>query len=321
MSDQEIVVEAVKLCKEYKGFAAVDDLDLQLDQGDIFGLIGPNGAGKTTAIKMLATLLKPTSGSVHIYGNDILRSPDKIRGIIGYMPDFFGVYDDLKVWEYLDFFGAAYKIPKRQRMGLIEDVLELTDLNAKRDSYVRDLSRGMKQRTCIAKTLIHDPKVLFLDEPASGLDPRARFEIREILKELGSMGKTILISSNILPELADFCNKIGIIENGKLLLNGYVDDILSKLGAGSVLEIEIHAGMEKAKEILHQRPDIDSMDVKGNTIKMQYSGSREDVHKILTELVNQQVEVSSFHEATLDLEDAFLKLTKGMGAETVNSNQ
>jgi ABC-2 type transport system ATP-binding protein len=316
MSDREVMVKTIKLRKEYKDLIAVDDVDLELEQGDIFGLIGPNGAGKTTAIKMLATLLKPTSGSAYIDGFDVFRSPEKVRGIIGYMPDFFGVYDDLKVWEYLDFFAAAYKIPKRQRMGLIEDVLELTDLDAKRDSYVRDLSRGMKQRTCVAKTLIHDPKVLLLDEPASGLDPRARLEIREILKELGNMGKTILVSSNILPELADFCDKIGIIESGKLLVSGNVEDILSQLGTGSVLEIEVHAGIERAKEILEQRPDVEDIDVKGNTLKVQYTGSREDIHNILTELVSEQVEVSSFHEATLDLEDAFLKLTKGLGVES-----
>lgn len=314
MSDREVMVKTVELRKEYKGFAAVDDLDLELEQGDIFGLIGPNGAGKTTVIKMLATLLKPTSGSVYIGGYDVLRSPEKVRGIIGYMPDFFGVYDDLTVWEYLDFFAAAYKIPKRRRLGLIDDVLELTDLSAKRDSYVRGLSRGMKQRTCVAKTLIHDPKVLLLDEPASGLDPRARFEIREIFKELGNMGKTILISSNILSELADFCSKIGIIEQGKLLINGDVSDILARLGAEPVLEIQVHQGMERAKEILERRPDVEDIDVKGNTLKIQYTGNREDVHNILTELVNKQVEVSSFHETTLDLEDAFLKLTKGLGA-------
>ncbi len=312
MSDREVMVKTVKLRKEYKGLVAVDDLDLQLERGDIFGLIGPNGAGKTTAIKMLATLLKPTSGSVYIDGYDVLRSSEKVRGIIGYMPDFFGVYDDLKVWEYLDFFAAAYKIPKRRRMELIEDVLELTDLNVKRDSYIRDLSRGMKQRTCVAKTLIHDPKVLLLDEPASGLDPRARFEIREIFKELGNMGKTILISSNILPELADFCNKIGIIEQGKLLVSGDVNDILSQLGVGSTLEIKVYEGIERAKGILEQRQDVENMDIKGNTIRIQYTGKYEDVHSILTELVNQQVEVSSFHEPALDLEDAFLKLTEGV---------
>lgn len=311
MSDREVMVETVKLRKEYKGVVAVDDLDLQLERGDIFGLIGPNGAGKTTTIKMLATLLKPSSGSAYIGGYDVFRSPEEVRGLIGYMPDFFGVYDDLKVWEYLSFFAAAYRIPKRKRMGLIEDVLELTDLVVKRNSYARSLSRGMRQRLCLAKTLIHDPEVLLLDEPASGLDPKARLEIREILKELGNMGKTILVSSNILPELADFCNKVGMIEKGKLLVNGYVDTILLQLDEGTALEIRIRDGVERAMEILERRPDVGNIDVKGNVLKVQYTGRSEDVHNVLTELVNEQVQVSSFHESALDLEDTFLRLTKG----------
>ncbi len=312
MSDKEIVVETVKLRKEYKGVVAVDDLDLQLEQGDIFGLIGPNGAGKTTIIKMLATLLKPSSGSAYIYGYDVLRSSEKVRGIIGYMPDFFGVYDDLKVWEYLSFFAAAYKIPKRRRAGLIEDVLELTDLVIKRDSYIRSLSRGMRQRLCLAKTLIHDPEVLLLDEPASGLDPKARLEIREMLKELGNMGKTILVSSNILPELANFCNKIGMIEKGKLLVSSDVDSLLSQLSEGTALEIRIHDGAGRAKSILEQLPDVEGIDVKGDILKIRYTGKSEDIHNILTELVKEQIQVSSFHETALDLEDAFLKLTEGI---------
>ena len=312
MPNREVVLKTIKLRKQYGNVVAVDDLDLQLEQGDIFGFIGPNGAGKTTTIKMLATLLKPTSGSAYIDGYDVFRAPEKVRAVIGYMPDFFGVYDDLEAQEYLDFFAAAYKIPKRKRRGLIEDVLELTDLSVKRNTHVRDLSRGMKQRLCVAKTLIHDPKVLLLDEPASGLDPRARFEIREILKELSDMGKTIFVSSNILPELADFCNKIGVIEKGKLLISGDVNDILSQLSAESVLEIRVHKGVEKAKEILAQRPDVGGMDIKGSILKIQYTGRREDVHNVLTQLVNEHVEVLSFHEAALDLEDAFLKLTEGI---------
>ncbi|MFC1712357.1 ABC transporter ATP-binding protein [Candidatus Poribacteria bacterium] len=311
MSDRKVIVETVKLRKEYKGVVAVDDLDLQLEQGDIFGLIGPNGAGKTTTIKMLATLLKPSSGSAYIGGYDVFRSSEKVRGLIGYMPDFFGVYDDLKVCEYLNFFAAAYRIPRRRRVGLMEDVLELTDLAVKRDSYVRSLSRGMRQRLCLAKTLIHDPVMLLLDEPASGLDPKARLEIREILKELGNMGKTILVSSNILPELAAFCNKVGMIEKGKLLVSSDVGSLLSQLSEGTALEIRIHDGMERAKEVLERLPDVGDIDVKGSILKVQYTGRSEDIHNILTELVNEQIQVSSFHETALDLEDAFLKLTEG----------
>jgi ABC-2 type transport system ATP-binding protein len=312
MSDREVMVETVELRKEFNGVVAVDDLNLQLARGDIFGFIGPNGAGKTTTIKILATLLKPTSGSAYIGGYDVFHSPEKVRGIIGYMPDSFGVYGHLKVREYLDFFAAAYRIPKSGRVGLIQDCLELTDLSGKRESYIRDLSRGMKQRVCLAKTLVHDPEVLLLDDPASGLDPGARIEIKEIFKELGSMGKTVFISSNILPELTDFCNKIGIIEDGRLLASGDANVILSELGPPLVLEIEVHEGVEKAREILERRPDVEDIDIKGNILEIGYTGRSEDIHKILSELVSEQVEVSSFHESSLGLEGAFLKLTKGI---------
>src|SRR6266700_2154094 len=233
------MIEIKHLRKEYKDLVAVKDLTLDLDQGDIFGFIGPNGAGKTTTIKMLATLLIPTAGSAMMNGIDVVRYPEQIRSIVGYMPDFFGVYDDIKVWEYLDFFAAAYRIPKDKRPQIIDDVLTLTDLNVKKDSYVESLSRGMKQRLCLAKTLVHDPKVLLLDEPASGLDPRARIEIKELLKELKAMGKTIIVSSHILPELADFCNKIGIIEKGEMLISGDVTDIIRQLAGHHMLEVRI----------------------------------------------------------------------------------
>ncbi len=312
MSDREVMVETVELRKEFDGVIAVDDLNLQLERGDIFGFIGPNGAGKTTTIKMLATLLEPTSGSAYIGGYDVCHSPEKVRGIIGYMPDSFGVYGHLKVREYLDFFAAAYRIPKRDRAGLIQDCLELTDLSGKRESYIRNLSRGMKRRVHLAKTLVHDPEVLLLDDPASGLDPGARLEIKEILKELGSMGKTVFVSSNILPELADLCNKIGIIEDGKLLASGDAEAILSQPGSPSVLEVEVRKGIEKAREILGRRPDVENIDIKGNILEISYTGRSEDIHEILSELVNEQVEVSSFHESPLSLEHAFLKLTKGV---------
>ena len=311
MSDREVMVETVELRKEFDGVVAIDDLNLQLERGDIFGFIGPNGAGKTTTIKMLATLLKPTSGSAYIAGYDLYHSPEKVRGIIGYMPDSFGVYEHLKVWEYLDFFASAYRIPKHRRTGLIEDVLELTDLSVKRDSYIGDLSRGMKQRICLAKTLVHDPEVLLLDEPASGLDPRARSELREILKELGNMGKTVLISSNILPEIASFCNKIGMIEQGRLTAEGDLNTILSQSGLILVLDIEVNNGIEKAKEILEQRSDVEDMNIEGKILKIYYTGRIENVHSILSELVNRQIEVSSFHVTSRNLEDAFLKLTQG----------
>src|SRR5581483_3087979 len=237
LPDPPLVIDAQHLRKEYQNLVAVKDLALRLEQGDIFGFIGPNGAGKTTTIRMLATLLKPTSGTAFVGGYEVTREPEKVRAVIGYMPDSFGVYDDIKVWEYLDFFAAAYHLPRDERPGVIDSVLELTDLTGKKEAYVEELSRGMKQRLCLAKTLVHDPQVLLLDEPASGLDPRARVEIKELLKELRRMGKTILISSHILPELADFCNKIGIIEQGEMIVSGDVGEIMRQITGGQLLDV------------------------------------------------------------------------------------
>ena len=223
------MVQIKHLRKEYpaegKGApsVAVKDLSLDLEPGDIFGFIGPNGAGKTTTLKMLCGLIVPTAGTALLDGIDVVTFPEQIRSIVGYMPDVYGLYDDIKVWEYLDFFAAAYRIPKEKRARIVDDVLSLTDLTEKKQSYVNKLSRGMQQRLCLAKVLVHDPKVMLLDEPASGLDPRARIEIRELLKELQSMGKTILVSSHILPEMEEFCNKIGIIERGELIVAGDVN--------------------------------------------------------------------------------------------------
>ncbi|PIY39748.1 MAG: multidrug ABC transporter ATP-binding protein, partial [Armatimonadetes bacterium CG_4_10_14_3_um_filter_66_18] len=233
------MVRIENLTKEYRKLRAVDDLSLTIEEGDAFGFIGPNGAGKTTTIRVLATLLAPTSGEAYIDSVSVTKEPAKVRNLVGYMPDFFGVYDDVKAWEYLDFFAAAHRVPAARRKRVIEDVLELTDLTGKRDAFVDDLSRGMKQRLCLAKTLLHDPKVLLLDEPASGLDPRARIELRELLKELRKMGKTIFISSHILPELAEFCNRIGILEQGKLVVSGPVHEIAAKVRTRNALEIGV----------------------------------------------------------------------------------
>jgi len=233
------MIQIKDLTKTYRDLTAVRGLNLTIEKGDVFGFIGPNGAGKTTTIKVLATLLEPTTGAAYVDGVDVVRNPLEVRRLIGYMPDFFGVYDDVKVWEYLDFFAAAYKIPVNKRKGIIDDVLELTDLTGKREAYVESLSRGMKQRLCLSKTLVHDPKVLLLDEPASGLDPRARIEFRALLKELQAMGKTIFVSSHILPELADFCNVVGIMERGHLIVSGRVNDIVQKLEGAIVLDVRL----------------------------------------------------------------------------------
>jgi ABC-2 type transport system ATP-binding protein len=305
------VLEVQHLRKEYRNLTAVKDLSFRLEQGDIFGFIGPNGAGKTTTIKILATLLRPTAGRATIDGIDVVRFPEAVRGIIGYMPDFFGVYDDIKVWEYLDFFAAAYKIPRTKRPGIIDDVLELTDLSVKKEAYVEELSRGMKQRLCLAKTLIHDPKVLLLDEPASGLDPRARIEIKELLKELKSMGKTIIISSHILPELADFCNKIGIIEQGELVVSGEVQAIMQQLSGAHVYELKVAEDLDGAAELLAARPDVRAVKSVDGALKIEYTGHPGEIHQLLRDLLVAGLKVQSFSEQQTDLEDIFMKVTRG----------
>ena len=308
------MVEIQHLRKEYSNnLVAVKDLSLHLERGDIFGFIGPNGAGKTTTIKMLATLLRPTSGRAYIDGVDVTREPERVRGIIGYMPDNFGVYDDIKVWEYLDFFAAAYKIPRDKRPQIIDDVLELTDLTVKKDSYVEELSRGMKQRLCLAKTLVHDPQVLLLDEPASGLDPRARIEIKELLKELKSMGKTIIISSHILPELADFCNKIGIIEQGEMIVSGDVGEIMRQVTGGQMLDVRVvQEDLDKAIAFLSGLNSVRNCRIVDQDLKVDYVGEPGHQHEVLTALVQQGVRVRAFSEEQTDLEDIFMKVTRGV---------
>src|SRR2546422_1347580 len=309
------MVQIRHLRKQYKELVAVKDLNLELDPGDIFGFIGPNGAGKTTTIKMLATLLIPTAGTAYIDGIDVVREPEKVRAIVGYMPDFFGVYDDIKVWEYLDFFAAAYRIPKHKRPQIIDDVLTLTDLNVKKDAYVESLSRGMKQRLCLAKTLVHDPKVLLLDEPASGLDPRARIEIKELLKGLKSMGKTIIISSHILPELADFCNKIGIIEQGELVVSGDVQAIMKQVSGARVYELKVAEDPDGAAGMLEARPDVRGVKPAGapwvGALKIDYIGDPGEIHQLLRDLLVAGFKVQSFSEQETDLEDIFMKVTRG----------
>ena len=228
------------------------------------------------------------------------------------MPAFFGIYDDMRVWEYLDFFAGAYRLPKQQRPRIIDDVLNLTDLAGKKDNYVEELSTGMKQRLCLAKTLIHDPKVLLLDEPASGLDPRARIEIKELFKELKAMGKTIIISSHILPELADFCNKVGIIERGELLVSGDVQDIMAQLTGGKTLEIKVLDGMDRAMELLADAPGVRAVRPVNAHLHVEFTGDLEaqaDLNKLL---VDGGLRVQTFSEQETDLEDIFMKVTKGL---------
>ena len=306
------MIQIEHLSKEYKGLTAVKDLSLSLEAGDIFGFIGPNGAGKTTTIKMLATLLKPTSGWAKIDGIDVVEHPEAVRGRIGYMPAFFGIYDDMRVWEYLDFFAGAYRLPKNQRPRIIDDVLNLTDLEGKKDSYVEELSTGMKQRLCLAKPLIHDPKVLLLDEPASGLDPRARIEIKELFKELKAMGKTIIISSHILPELADFCNKVGIIERGEMLVSGDVQDIMDQVTGGRTLEIRLLDKQDEAGALLSGAAGVRAVRAVNSHLAVDFNGSPEEQADLNTLLTSHGLRVLGFTEQAMDLEDIFMKVTKGL---------
>jgi ABC-2 type transport system ATP-binding protein len=305
------IIETQRLCKNYKNFEALKGIDLTIESGDIFGFIGPNGAGKTTTIRILSTLLEPTSGWARVDGINVTTDPYAIKKIIGYMPDSFGVYDGMRLREYLDFFGAAYKIPSKKRKAIIEDVLELTDLTSRADDYVSAFSRGMKQRCCLAKTLIHDPKILLLDEPASGLDPRARIEIRELLKALQAMGKTILISSHILSELGDMCNKIAIIERGELLAQGEHKEILASLRQTMEIRLDVIEGADKAADILAATPGLVNIDQSGNEFQMEATLDREAMSALLTNLVKEGVKVLHFGEHEGTLEDVFLTVTKG----------
>jgi len=300
--------------KRYDHFVAVDNLDLDMEQGDVFGFIGPNGAGKTTTIRFLATLLKPTAGQAWINGYSVTKQIDEVKRSIGFMPDTFGVYDGMKVWEFLDFFATAYGLPRSKRRALIDDVLDLVDLTSKRETLVNGLSRGMQQRLCLAKTLVHDPPVLILDEPASGLDPRARVEMKALLRELQKMGKTILISSHILPELSDFCNKIGIIERGRLLAAGPVTDVIRSIRQNRVVTITTASRHEACEVLLAHHPQVRNLSAGEREYKFEFVGNDEDVVKLHEELVRQNVPVVWMSEEEADLEEAFMKITQGLVA-------
>jgi ABC-2 type transport system ATP-binding protein len=257
----EAIVQTHNLTKKYGGFPALTDLNLTIERGAIHGFIGPNGAGKTTTMRILATLLAPTAGQAWVCGYPVTEEPFEVRRRIGYMPDFFGVYDNMRVWEYLDFFAAAYNVPASRRPAMIDDLLALVDLTAKKHSFVEELSRGMKQRLCLARTLVHEPDLLILDEPASGLDPHARIELRELLKELSAMGKTILVSSHILSELAELCTHVAIIERGHLLLNGGVADILQAMQPARDIYVRVLDRAGLARTILETMPGVLSVKV------------------------------------------------------------
>jgi len=309
MSETEVIVHTANLKKQFKSHIAIEDINLQVESGDIYGLIGSNGSGKSVLLKILATILKPSAGAVRIFEQDISKKTQKIRELIGYMPDRLNSFEELKVWEYLDFFASAYKIQRKERLKVVNDILELMDLVSDRDRPIHTLSLGTKKRISIAKTLIHDPSLLILDDPMCNLDPKVRIEIKEIIKELANMGKTIIMSSNTIADLSSVCNKIGVMKNGKLIFSGSIDNIFSQIGEALTIEIGIVDNIEFAKEILQSQEKIGEIDIKGSIIKAQFNGNREDIYKILTILINEKVKIYSFREESLNLEDIYLKLT------------
>jgi len=307
------MIEIINFSKRYGEFTAVDNLNLKIDPGELFGFIGPNGAGKSTSIRFLATLLKATSGDALVNGHSVAKDPMAVRRSIGYMPDNFGVYDGMKVWEFLDFFAVAYQVPRDRRRVVIGDVLDLLDLSHKRDDFVNGLSRGMKQRLCLAKTLVHDPPVLILDEPSSGLDPRARLEVKALLKELRRMGKTILISSHILSELADCCTSIGIIERGQLLMHGPIQDVYRRIRGNRRVEIRFLEGMETGLSLIRSFPSTRGVETQDHRVTCELMAEDDEVAALLRMLSTAPgVRLCSFAEKEPTLEDVFMLVTKGL---------
>lgn len=308
------MLEIKELIKNYGKFTAVDHLTFSVEKGAVCGFVGPNGAGKTTTMRIMAGLLKATDGSVMIDGVEATKNPRALREKIGYMPDFFGVYDNLKVTEYMDFYAGAYGIAYKERGPIIDNLLEIVNLSNKKESYVDSLSRGMKQRLCLARSLVHDPELLILDEPASGLDPRARVEIKEVLKQLQGMGKTIIISSHILPELSEMCTEICIIDDGKLAAQGSVQEIMQKLSQKRIIHVQPLGEMEKLIGILKEQPTIHSIVENSRDVDFDFSGTNEQLADVLKQLVLADIPLLSFKEKEGNLEEVFMQITGGDNA-------
>jgi ABC-2 type transport system ATP-binding protein len=307
-----LMIETRDLTKKYGELFAIKSINLALSRGDVFGFIGPNGSGKTTTMRILATLLNPTWGEAYVGGNSIYTRPKEIRRMIGYMPDFFGVYDDMKVIEYLEFFAAAYRLRGPKRRQVCDEVLDLVELGYKREALVTSLSRGMTQRLGLARVLLHDPQVLLLDEPASGLDPRARIEIRSLLKRLGTMGKTIMVSSHILPELADICNKVGMIERGELVFNDTVEELLKRVRPHTVLNVGVAGDRDAAARLLVNHRIVDNVDIGEKYLTVTLANGHEDYSELAGLLVGAGHKLTLLREQELNLETAFMTLTKGI---------
>lgn len=307
------MIKTADLTKKYGDAFAIHSIDLQLDAGDLFGFIGPNGAGKTTTMRIIATLLEPSWGEAYVCDHSVHTNPKEIRRLVGYMPDFFGVYDDMTVVEYLEFFAASYRINGVDRRKRVDEMLDVVDLDFKRDAFANTLSRGQTQRLGLARTLLHDPQVLLLDEPLSGLDPRARIEMRNLLRKLGQMGKTIIVSSHILPELADVCNKVGIIDRGELKYNAEVSEVIRMVREHTVLEIQPSQRdqMEKIAGLLAGHDKVQATETGDDLLRVVLKSDVEDYSDLPKLLIENGVALKRFTEEELDLESAFMALTKG----------
>ena len=317
------MIKTTNLTKKYGDMYAIKSIDLDLQEGDLFGFIGPNGAGKTTTMRIIATMLTPTYGEAYVGPNSIYTNPKEIRSLVGYMPDFFGVYDDMTVIEYLEFFAAAYKIHGSSRRQRCDEMLDVVDLDFKRDAYANTLSRGQTQRLGLARVLLHDPQVLLLDEPLSGLDPRARIEMRNLLRKLGQMGKTIIVSSHILPELADICNKVGIINRGEMTFNDTIETLIRKVRPQTILDVRLarQADSQSAIDRLRAHSMVDhvhfvpSADGSNHALEITLKNSTSDFSDIASELLKADLPFTRFAEKETNLESAFMALTQGSGAK------
>jgi ABC-2 type transport system ATP-binding protein len=307
------VIKTVDLTKKYGDAFAIRAIDLDLEPGDLFGFIGPNGAGKTTTMRIIATLLEPSWGEAYVCDHSVHTQPKEIRRLVGYMPDFFGVYDDMTVVEYLEFFAAAYRIGGDARKKRVDEMLDVVDLDFKRDAYANTLSRGQTQRLGLARTMLHDPQVLLLDEPLSGLDPRARIEMRNLLRKLGEMGKTIIVSSHILPELADVCNKVGIIDRGELKQNAKVTEVIKMVREHTVLVVQPaqRDQMNAIADLLKDHSKVQGVDTGDDAVRVVLKSEVDDYSDLPKLLIENDIALKQFTEEELDLESAFMALTKG----------
>lgn len=315
------MIETHDLTKRYGDFYAIREIELDLREGDLFGFIGPNGAGKTTTMRIIATLLDPTWGEAYVQGYSIYTHPKDIRRLVGYMPDFFGVYDDMTVIEYLEFFAAAYRINGPERARVCNEMLEVVDLEFKRNAYASTLSRGQTQRLGLARVLLHDPKILLLDEPLSGLDPRARIEMRNLLKHLREMGKTIIVSSHILPELADICNKIGVIDRGRLRVNEEVAAVMRRIRKRTLLNVAVANDLDGAARLLQDQPEVHAVERHDDRLLVTLVENCSDYCELPTKLIEAGYRVRLFQEDEPSLEAAFMALTQEMEKQDENDRR